>query len=104
MTLLFATIFLDPGKPKMVDKSDDKKLDVSDAKLVDIIHTCGGVVAISEPVSAKCSMIFLVYLFYLKFHVFIKIGHIDFYPNGGVSTQPGCRWLGPCSHRRAYVS
>ena len=52
MTLLYA-IFLDPAKPKMVDKSDDKKLDVSDAKLVDIIHTCGGVVAISEPVSTK---------------------------------------------------
>ena len=52
MTLLFA-IILDPAKPKMDDKSDDEKLDVSDAKLVDIIHTCGGVVAISEPVSAN---------------------------------------------------
>ena len=52
MYISFA-IFLDPAKPKMVNKSNNKKLDVSDAKLVDIIHTCGGVVAISEPVSTK---------------------------------------------------
>merc|ERR1712029_1086153 len=71
---------LDPAKPRMYERDNNEKLDVSDAKFVDVIHTDGGTVGIED-----------------------QVGHVDFYPNGGVSTQPGCRWMGPCSHRRAYV-
>lgn len=47
-----------------------EKLESTDAKFVDIIHTCGGVLG------------------YGSDH-----GHVDFYPNGGTPSQPGCYFM-----------
>lgn len=60
---------LDPARPlfEIPDMMDDFKLDYTDAKFVDIIHTCGGVYGYEE-----------------------SHGHADFYPNNGTSPQPGC--------------
>jgi len=44
-----------------------ERLDKEDATFVDVIHTETGIQGISEP-----------------------IGHVDFYPNNGKSSQPGC--------------
>ncbi|XP_015591576.1 pancreatic triacylglycerol lipase [Cephus cinctus] len=75
---------LDPAGPTFEIpflKDPKDRLDFTDAKFVDIIHTCGGTAGFLQP-----------------------IGHIDFYPNGGVFRQPGCSVLLPqyCSHARAY--
>ena len=39
---------------------------------------------------------------------FLKVGQVDFYPNGGEAPQPGCENEDPfglgCSHARAPVS
>lgn len=43
------------------------RLDSSDAEFVDVIHTDAGI--FGYPTS---------------------IGHVDFYPNNGISPQPGC--------------
>lgn len=43
------------------------RLGEDDAHFVDIIHTTAGYLGIKDP-----------------------IGHVDFYPNGGVPPQPGC--------------
>ncbi|KAK0175384.1 hypothetical protein PV327_009136 [Microctonus hyperodae] len=58
------------------------RLDPTDAVFVDIIHTCAGAAGFVE-----------------------AIGHVDFYPNGGTFTQPGCSALQSltCSHARAYI-
>lgn len=40
----------------------------SDAEFVDVVHTDGGVFGFDSP-----------------------LGHVDFYPNGGMPFQPGCR-------------
>ncbi|KAJ3661871.1 hypothetical protein Zmor_006249 [Zophobas morio] len=57
---------LDPAAPGFREVDPELKLDVKDAKLVDIIHTYIRVLSIAQP-----------------------MGHIDFYPNGG-RWQPGC--------------
>ncbi|XP_063931192.1 phospholipase A1 member A-like [Zophobas morio] len=78
---------LDPAAPGFREVDPELKLDVKDAKLVDIIHTYIRVLSIAQP-----------------------MGHIDFYPNGG-RWQPGCPdiydiWqVGEslvCNHARAY--
>lgn len=46
--------------PKFDYASADGRLDVTDAKFVDIIHSCAGTLGIKQ-----------------------SIGHIDFYPNNG---------------------
>ncbi|RZF44278.1 hypothetical protein LSTR_LSTR006828 [Laodelphax striatellus] len=57
------------------------RIDASDADFVDIIHTCGHWLGYYDP-----------------------IGHVDFYPNGGLPIQPGCGFdLGYCSHCRSYL-
>lgn len=61
---------LDPGMPGFQDKDVDGRLDKSDAKVVDIIHTDGG-------------------LCFPHLGDYRRIGHADFYPNGG-SVQISC--------------
>lgn len=61
---------MDPARPDFESpflKEPKDRLDPTDAKFVDIIHTCAGTVGFVRP-----------------------IGHIDFYPNGGSFRQPGC--------------
>ncbi|XP_036059337.1 lipase member I [Onychomys torridus] len=57
---------LDPAGPRFSGKPSDSRLDYTDAKFVDVIHTDSNGLGILEP-----------------------LGHIDFYPNGG-RKQPGC--------------
>ncbi|XP_060666568.1 phospholipase A1-like [Drosophila nasuta] len=71
---------LDPAKP-FINGNSYKRLDISDADFVDVIHT-DRILGLGEPV-----------------------GHVDFYPNYG-SHQPGCRKENPltpqvCNHDRA---
>ncbi|GBP55248.1 Lipase member H [Eumeta japonica] len=58
---------LDPALPLFDKLSDIQKLDASDAQFVDVIHTDAGIFGVQK-----------------------SIGHADFYPNGGLSPQPGC--------------
>ncbi|KAG8253797.1 pancreatic triacylglycerol lipase-like isoform X1 [Homalodisca vitripennis] len=70
---------LDPAAPLFWANDLNGRLDPSDAKFVDVIHTEGGLVGYFEP-----------------------CGDVDFYPNGG-SHQPGCGVdFFVCSHRRSY--
>ncbi|CAO2632180.1 Lipase member I [Lemmus lemmus] len=57
---------LDPAGPNFSRKPSNSRLDYTDAKFVDVIHTDSNGLGILEP-----------------------LGHIDFYPNGG-KQQPGC--------------
>ncbi|KAF3821362.1 hypothetical protein GH733_010940, partial [Mirounga leonina] len=57
---------LDPAGPKFSGRSFNDRLDYTDAKFVDVIHSDTNGLGIKEP-----------------------LGHVDFYPNGG-KTQPGC--------------
>ncbi|XP_006153655.1 lipase member I isoform X2 [Tupaia chinensis] len=57
---------LDPAGPKFSGKPSYNRLDYTDAKFVDVIHSDANGLGIQEP-----------------------LGHIDFYPNGG-KKQPGC--------------
>lgn len=66
---------LDPASPFFrhnVFRDRSRKLDISDARLVDIVHTDG-----SED-------------FADGFGLLKPLGHIDFFPNGG-RQQPGCK-------------
>ena len=59
---------LDPALPGFhLLQTDKGRLSPDDAKFVDIIHSCGGVLGYMQP-----------------------LGQIDFYPNAGVAVQPGC--------------
>nr|CAH0104972.1 unnamed protein product [Daphnia galeata] len=82
---------LDPAYPGFSIGNTDERLDVTDAQFVDIMHTNSASLldgGLSFPVS---------------------IGHVDFWPNGGI-VQPGCILTGSdilaiatgCSHSRAY--
>ena len=97
----------DPAKPDIAYKEKRYRLDKGDAKFVDVIHTNGGHkmwnYAIANPVSfAFSSPIFCLLESFVSLSQ--QLGHVDFYPNGGVQVQPGCMWTALCSHRRAYVS
>lgn len=62
---------LDPARPAF--EEPEKRVDKSDAVLVQVIHTCTKFIGIKS-----------------------AIGTSDFYPNGGAE-QPGCgpiRWIG----------
>lgn len=82
---------LDPAGPEFHSVSLDQRLDKSDAKFVDVIHTNSGGL--------------------LHFCVGLadKMGHVDYYPNGGAH-QPGCTYGGAwtdllragCSHERSH--
>ncbi|CAH1975497.1 unnamed protein product [Acanthoscelides obtectus] len=83
---------LDPAGPLFTKWPKSLKLDSSDAEFVDVIHTDAGIFGYPR-----------------------SIGHVDFWPNGGISPQPGCTIpevkhrspdsiLEPffCSHWRSY--
>ncbi|XP_006724028.1 lipase member I isoform X1 [Homo sapiens] len=75
---------LDPAGPRFSRKPPYSRLDYTDAKFVDVIHSDSNGLGIQEP-----------------------LGHIDFYPNGG-NKQPGCpksifsgiQFI-KCNHQRA---
>lgn len=71
---------LDPAMPLFITVNNKEKLDASDAKFVDVLHTNAFIQGQIEP-----------------------SGHIDFYMNGGIN-QPGC-WehgnLFGCNHHRS---
>ncbi|XP_069676822.1 pancreatic lipase-related protein 2-like [Periplaneta americana] len=71
---------LDTALPRFDSVNENGRLDSSDAMVVDSIHTCSGKLGFRDPV-----------------------GHVDFYPNGGICKQPGCGsdLFGTCSHSKA---
>lgn len=70
---------LDPAGPCFDGLDASQRLDYSDARFVDIIHTNIGVYGLNK-----------------------SIGSVDFYPNGGGMEQPGCGRDISCSHARAW--
>lgn len=59
---------LDPARPYFEGRAGpESSLDKTDADFVDIIHSSAGSLGYEEP-----------------------IGHVDFYPNNGKASQPGC--------------
>ncbi|XP_060516296.1 endothelial lipase-like [Cylas formicarius] len=72
---------LDPAGPLFSERNTDNRLDPTDAKFVQVIHTNDGRLGFG-----------------------INMGDVDFYPNGGRS-QPGCGLdvTGSCAHSRAYT-
>lgn len=59
---------LDPALPGFhLLTSKGGRLDPSDAEVVDVIHSCGGVLGYLQP-----------------------LGDVDFFPNAGSAMQPGC--------------
>ena len=78
---------LDPAGPCWETNNVDKRLRISDADLVDVIHTDGYQSFIPPQ---------------MHFGTLLRLGHIDFYPNWGRRMQPGCgRTMVACSHSRA---
>ncbi|XP_003787186.1 pancreatic lipase-related protein 2 [Otolemur garnettii] len=93
---------LDPAEPCFQGTPEEVRLDPSDAMFVDVIHTD------SAPIIP-----------YLGFGMSQKVGHLDFFPNGG-KEMPGCQknilstivdisgiWEGTrdfvaCNHLRSY--
>ncbi|XP_048190901.1 pancreatic lipase-related protein 2-like isoform X2 [Perognathus longimembris pacificus] len=93
---------LDPAEPCFKNTPEEVRLDPSDAMFVDVIHTDISFISFSR-----------------GFGMRQKVGHLDFFPNGGV-TMPGCRkfsfpsitdinqiWEGvddlvACNHLRSY--
>ncbi|XP_015997972.2 pancreatic lipase-related protein 2 [Rousettus aegyptiacus] len=93
---------LDPAEPCFQGTPEEVRLDPSDAMFVDVIHTD------SAPIFP-----------FLGFGMSQKVGHLDFYPNGG-KQMPGCQknilstivnmnrlWEGTrdfaaCNHLRSY--
>ncbi|XP_018568068.1 pancreatic triacylglycerol lipase-like [Anoplophora glabripennis] len=71
---------LDPALPLFATSGVEDRLDPTDAKFVQVIHTNGGLKGFLSP-----------------------IGDSDYYPNGGMR-QPGCGLDidGSCAHARAY--
>lgn len=62
-------IALDPAGPLFARKPADERLNSTDAEIVEVIHTDGGMLGFKD-----------------------VIGTIDFFPNGG-RNQPGCRHI-----------
>lgn len=73
-------IGLDPAGPFFFKQVHRDRLDKTDAKFVQVVHTCAGKLGFND-----------------------SLGHADYWPNGG-HHQPGCEHdeLGMCSHGRAY--
>ncbi|XP_039285547.1 uncharacterized protein LOC111057670 [Nilaparvata lugens] len=72
---------LDPAQVLFTGVEKSRRLDETDAHLVEVVHTSGGYLGFQDP-----------------------IGHRDIFPNGGSWPQPGCflDYAAVCSHRRAY--
>lgn len=77
-TLIPRITGLDPARPCFSQGERLDGLQSGDAEFVDIIHSNPGVLGIA-----------------------IRLGDVDFYPNGRWSLQPGC-WGIVCSHSRSY--
>ncbi|XP_058057008.1 lipase member H-like [Anopheles bellator] len=73
---LAAVVALDPAGPLFFTDQPEERVDRSDARYVEVIHTNTGMLGHRE-----------------------ALGQADFYPNGG-SVQPGCSTT-RCSHKRA---
>lgn len=58
---------LDPAGPGFNNKAADQRLSEDDAVYVEAIHTDGNLLGYGEP-----------------------LGDVDYFPNGGIATQPGC--------------
>ena len=67
--MFFFILGLDPAGPFFFNNLPFKRLDRTDADFVDVIHTNTEYFGFTAP-----------------------IGHLDFYPNGGVQ-QPGCEQI-----------
>lgn len=76
----YLSLGLDPTGPLFFIKVPFDRIDATDAKLVEVIHTCAG-----------------------KLGFEAALGHVDYWPNGGLH-QPGCLDdpVGSCSHERSY--
>ena len=82
--------------------SPEERLDPTDAELVDVIHTAGRWIGMDGVVGN----LMWKYSFHFPFRLLIKVGDIDFYPNGGIAYQAGCEkeTVGlECSHGRKEV-
>jgi hypothetical protein len=64
-------IAMDPASPNFESQNATVRVDKTDAKFVDVIHTNGDSI------------------FTGSVGMFTAVGHVDFYPNGG-KQQPGC--------------
>lgn len=60
---------MDPAGPLFTKWPKSLKLDSADAEFVDVIHTDAGIFGYPR-----------------------AVGHVDFWPNRGISPQPGCGW------------
>ncbi|KAG5864795.1 hypothetical protein JTB14_010648 [Gonioctena quinquepunctata] len=71
---------LDPAGPLFFHAITSNRLDPTDAKFVQVIHSCAFFLGFRKP-----------------------LGHADYYPNGG-EIQPSCRLdiTGSCSHGMSY--
>lgn len=65
----FFRLGLDPAGPYFSENDEEERISPNSAKFVDIIHTDGGSAGF-----------------------YSRLGHVDFYPNGGTAIQPGCGW------------
>ncbi|XP_032669421.1 pancreatic lipase-related protein 2-like [Odontomachus brunneus] len=74
-------VALDPAGPMFSGKEPGYRVDKTDARRVQVIHTNAGTLGMQE-----------------------AIGTADFYPNGG-KRQPGCKLdlIGTCAHSRSYM-
>lgn len=70
MVSYFVVSGLDPACV-LFDSSTRGRLDKTDADFVIVIHTTAGYLGYEDP-----------------------LGHVDFYPNGGKTGQPGCGKIG----------
>ncbi|XP_012873117.1 PREDICTED: pancreatic lipase-related protein 2-like isoform X2 [Dipodomys ordii] len=115
---------LDPAEPCFKDTPEEVRLDPSDAMFVDVIHTDitglgwdrSAIEIIPEEVQLDAPD---ARSFLMNFGMKQKLGHLDFFPNGGVN-MPGCKkwpilsfmdlnqiWeglddLAACNHLRSY--
>ncbi|KZC05783.1 Pancreatic triacylglycerol lipase [Dufourea novaeangliae] len=71
---------LDAAYPLYMNTGREGHLTSADAMFVDVIHTDGGNFGFPNP-----------------------LGHVDFYPNGGIPIQPGCNLRIVCGHNRAWM-